>query len=318
MADRSQPLDLAAYGGPGWQPRLRSMRDEADSVWGSFGIDSEYGVLRRVLLHRPGDEISVDDPNGAQMLDRVDPGRAGEQHDAIADAYRSHGVEVCLVDAPVETLPNQMFMADLFAMTPEGAILARPASEVRAGEEAVAASALLGVGVPLLRSVSGTGTFEGADLMWLSPSHVLVGRGLRTNAAAIAQVTAVLADMGVRATAVDMPAGTMHLMGMLRILDRDLAVAWPTRLAAAAVEALQAEGYEVHFLPDNDEALRGFALNGVALGPRRFLMAAGNPVTQSFYEALGVTCTTVEVDELAKASGAIGCLTGVVSRSPAG
>ena len=31
--------------------------------------------------------------------------------------------------------PNLMFCADLFVMTPQGAILARPASDVRAGEE---------------------------------------------------------------------------------------------------------------------------------------------------------------------------------------
>lgn len=318
MPDRSDPLEHAAYGGPGWQPRVRSLREEANGIWGSFGIDSEYGTLRSVLLHRPGPEIVSDDPNGAQMLDRVDAARAGRQHDAIVETYRANGTEVNLIEPPPVPRPNQMFMADLFAMTPEGAILARPASEVRAGEERVAAAGLAAAGVPILRSISGTGTFEGADLMWLSPGHVLIGRGLRTNAEALDQIVDVMAAMDVAATRVDLPIGTMHLMGMLRILDRDLAVAWPTRLAVAAVEALEDEGYEVHFLPDHDEAVGGFALNGVTLGPRRFLMAAGNPVTQSFYEALGVTCTTVEVDELAKASGAIGCLTAVVSRSPAG
>ncbi|MAG03504.1 MAG: amidinotransferase [Acidimicrobiaceae bacterium] len=318
MPDRSNPLEHAAYGGPGWQPRVRSLREEAHGIWGSFGIDSEYGTLRSVLLHRPGPEIVSDDPNGAQMLDRVDADRAGRQHDAIVETYRANGTEVHLIEPPPVPRPNQMFMADLFAMTPEGAILARPASEVRAGEERVAAAGLVAAGVPILRSISGTGTFEGADLMWLSPGHVLIGRGLRTNAEAMDQIVDVMAAMNVAATRVDLPIGTMHLMGMLRILDRDLAVAWPTRLAVAAVEALEDEGYEVHFLPDHDEAVGGFALNGVTLGPRRFLMAAGNPVTQSFYEALGVTCAAVEVDELAKASGAIGCLTGVVSRSPAG
>jgi arginine deiminase len=45
-------------------------------------------------------------------------------------------------------------------------------------------------------------------------------------------------------------------------------------------------------------------------------MAAGNPVTQDFLEELGVTCRTVAVDELGKAAGAIGCLTGIVEREP--
>jgi N-dimethylarginine dimethylaminohydrolase len=207
-----------------------------------------------------------------------------------------------------------MFMADLFFMTPEGAILARPASEVRAGEERWAARRLADLGVPIVRSVSGQGAFEGADAMWLDPRTVILGRGLRTNDAGAAQVTAVLREMGVEVVQVDMPFGTMHLMGMLRIVDRDLALAWPTRFVHRGVEALRARGYQVLFLPDEREARDNHAFNFVTLGPREILMPAGNPRTQAFYESLGVACRAVAVDELSKAAGAIGCLTGIVER----
>jgi len=60
--------------------------------------------------------------------------------------------------------------------------------------------------------------------------------------------------------------------------------------------------------------VRGMALNFVTLGPRRILMAAGNPVTLAFYEAAGVACQAVAVDELLKAAGGIGCLTGILER----
>ena len=60
--------------------------------------------------------------------------------------------------------------------------------------------------------------------------------------------------------------------------------------------------------------MRGIALNFVTLGPQRILMSAGNPVTQAFYEEAGITCHTVEVDELLKAAGGIGCLTGILER----
>lgn len=43
-------------------------------------------------------------------------------------------------------------------------------------------------------------------------------------------------------------------------------------------------------------------------------MSANAPLTQEFYEFLGITCHTVEVDEIIKAAGAIGCLTGVLER----
>jgi N-dimethylarginine dimethylaminohydrolase len=249
-----------------------------------------------------------------QMLASLDAGRARRQHDGIAQAYRDAGVTVHCVD-PVGKPPlNLMFVADLLFMTPEGAILVRPASTVRAGEERFVARRLADLGVPILRSVRGGGTFEGADAAWVDPRTVMLATGLRTNAEGAAQVASLLQEMGVEVLPVGLPYGAMHLMGQLRFADRDLAIGWPGRVPYAAVEALRARGYTVLFLPDEVEAERGMALNFVTLGPRRILMAAGNPITQAFYEAVGIVCHTVEVDELVKAAGGIGCLTGVLER----
>jgi N-dimethylarginine dimethylaminohydrolase len=154
--------------------------------------------------------------------------------------------------------------------------------------------------------------------MWLDPGTAIFGRGLRTNQDAIEQIGRLLGELGVATLAVDLPYGTMHLMGMLRIVDRDLAVAWPRRTPHAAVAALRERGCEVAFLPEAEEAERNRALNFVTLGPRKVLMVAGNPATQAFYESLGIVCATALASELAKAAGAIGCLTGVVSRERIG
>jgi N-dimethylarginine dimethylaminohydrolase len=255
------------------------------------------------------------DPDQLQLLAPVDVQRAAEQHAVMAAAYAGADVAVEWIDPQRRPVSfNLMFTADLFFMTPEGAILGRPASMVRAGEEREAAASLARLGVPILRSVSGAGTFEGADAMWLDPQTVLLARGLRTNGAGTRQVSAVLSEMGVSTIVVDLPHGTMHLMGMLRIVDRDLAVAWPKRLAHHAVNQLTERGYKVAFIPDEAEAALGAALNFVTLAPRHILMPAGNPLTMEFYEFLGITCHTLDVDEIVKAAGAIGCLTGVVAR----
>jgi N-dimethylarginine dimethylaminohydrolase len=208
-----------------------------------------------------------------------------------------------------------MFVADLMFMTPEGAILGRPASTVRAGEEKLVAERLAQLGIPILRSVRGNGTFEGADAAWIDAQTVLLATGLRTNAEGAAQVTSLLREMGVTVVRVGLPYGAMHLMGTLRFADRDLAIAWPGRVPYAAVAALRARGYRVLFLPDLREAVRGMALNIVALGPRQVLMPAGNPITRAFYQAAGIACRTVPVDELINAAGGIGCLTGVLERA---
>lgn len=309
--------DMSAYGGPGWSPRNSSLGEEAGRIWGTFGQSTEWSHLKTVLMHRPGPELGTrQKPDAVLMLDRLDAQKAGAQHDALARAYRLAGIDVVYVDPGETRFPNQMFVADLMFMTPEGAILARPASAVRAGEERWVARRLADLGIPILKSVRGRGTFEGADAAWINPATVLLGRGLRTNDEGACQVTTLLQEMRVRVIRVDLPCGTMHLMGMLRLVDHDLALAWPQRLAHVAVETLRDQGLAVHLIPDEAEARRGFALNFVTLGPRKILMPAGNPLTQAYYENLGITCLTVAVDELVKAAGAIGCLTGIIAREP--
>ncbi len=315
MASPTDAFNAAAYGGEGWSPRTAPLREEIGRVWAAHRVSTEYSRLKAVLMHRPGPEVDVSaDPDAVQWLDAVSLERAQAQHDAVAQAYRDLGVAVHYVDPQGEPSPNQMFLADLMFMTPEGAILARPASTVRAGEERAVARRLADLGVPILRSVRGGGTFEGADALWLNPSTVMMGRGLRTNAEGAAQVKATLNEMGVEVIEVDLPYGTMHLMGMLRFADRDLAIAFPMRLVHKGVEALKENGYQIAFMPHEDEASRNKAFNFVTIGPREIVMSAGNPKTQVFYEQLGITCHPVAVDELSKAAGAMGCLTGILHR----
>ena len=308
----------AAYGGPGWSPRTAPLRYEIGDLWARCGIDSEWAPLKAVLLHPPGPELAeIADPDQAQMLDRLDAGRARAQHDAMAQAYRDAGVTVHYVAPDRSPPPNLIFVADLLFLTPEGAIVGRSASTVRAGEERLVARRLAELGIPILRTVRGSGTFEGADAAWIDPRTVLLATGLRTNAEGAAQVAGLLGEMGVEVVHVGLPYGAMHLMGTLRFAGPDLAIAWPGRVPYAAVEALQARGYTLLFPSAEDEARRCMALNFVTLGPRRILMPAGAPLTQRLFEDAGIACGTVAVDELVKAAGGIGCLTGILERESA-
>ena len=305
----------AAHGGPGWSPRTESLLQEIGKIWEKCGVDSEWSPLKAVLMHRPGPEIeSITDADDALMLDIPDATVARGQHDGLVEAYRDAGIKVLYVRPDDVPPPNLMFVADLFFMTPEGAILARPASTVRAGEERFVARKLAELGIPILRCVRGRGVFEGADASWIDSNTVIIGTGLRTNSEGAAQVTSLLREMDVEVVRVSLPKGAMHLMGTLRFVDRDLAISWRIRTPKAAVEALQSHGFTVSFIPDEDEAIHGLALNFVTLGPKRIVMPAGNPRTQSYYEYMDIQCKTVEMNEIHKAAGGIGCLTGILNR----
>ncbi len=323
MEDKQPPprstFGTAAYGGDNWSPRAAPHADEIGGVWADCGIDSEWRRLRAVLLHCPDAELEAAgaDPEAAQMLAPVDLGRARDEHAAMAEAYRGAGVVVHEVapDGPCE--PNLMFCADLFVMTPQGAILARPASTVRAGEEVRVARRLAALGVPILKTLTGNAIFEGADLMWLDARTAMIGRGLRTNDAAIEQIRNLLAELGAEVIEADIPFGLMHFMSLLRIVDRDLAICWPRRTPFRTVRALEARGYRVAFPPFDDDPHGYRGINFVTLGPRKILMVAGLPRVQAWFEDLGIECLTTPTDELTRAAGNVGCLTGVLARERA-
>lgn len=308
----------AAYGGPGWRPRSTDLKQELGDIWAPFSVGSEWAPLTDILLHPPGPELSVaGEPDEALLLAAPDWRRASAQHEALSQAYRDAGVQVHFVDPPPSPSPNQMFVADLMFMTPCGAIVGRPASPVRAGEERWVARRLAELGVPILRSVAGHGTFEGADAAWLDAGTVIIARGLRTNEEGARQVAATLSEQGVETLFVDLSRGSMHLMGELRFADPGLAYVRPGRTPGNVTEALESRGLEARPFPAEEENLRGMAHNFVTLGPRRILMAAGNPISEKAYREAGLEVVPVEVDELAKAAGAMGCLTGVLAREAA-
>jgi arginine deiminase len=76
----------------------------------TFGVSSEVGRLRRVLLHRPDLELRRLTPSNCESLlfdDVLWVKRARQEHDVFADTLRDHGVEVLYVaDLLAETLKD--------------------------------------------------------------------------------------------------------------------------------------------------------------------------------------------------------------------
>ena len=306
----------AAYGGAQWSPRVASMTEDMASAWGDWGVSSEIGPLRAVLLRRPGPELdAVTDFDAMQMRSDLSPDRARRQHDALADAYRVAGVAVHYVERGRLDKPNTMFVRDLMLMTPEGAIVTRPASTVRAGEERFVAEALAQLGVPILMSVHGSGTFEGADVIWVNEQLCFLAEGLRTNEEGADQVERMLREIGVvEVVRVGLPHGAMHLDGLLAIVDRDLAVVWPRRTPFKVVDTLRKRGYRFIEVEDEGEAQNCLPMNFVALAPGEILMPVGGVAMQQKYETAGVRCHVVDIGECIKAGGGIHCMTGFLKR----
>lgn len=118
--------DIDAIAGERWFPKESTIIDDMKELWGDWGVSSEVDTLKAVLMRRPGKEIENFDWQAARFKSAIDPERFRAQHDALADIYRAHGVQVHYIEEQREDKPNALFCRDLVLMTPEGAIVTRP------------------------------------------------------------------------------------------------------------------------------------------------------------------------------------------------
>ncbi len=307
----------SAHGGEGWRPRVGSLAAELGTVWGAAGVASEVGRLRAVLMHRPGDEISrVTDAADVLWSGLIEQELATYQHDTLASTYAKLGVQVNYMQPGDRATPNLYFARDHFFMTPQGAIMSRMGSAARAGEERFAAAELARLGVPILMTVHGEGTFEGADIVHLREGVVLVSYGMRSNREGCRQVAAMLKDIGMEPVQVEMPYGTGHIDGGLSVIDKRKAIVRPYHCPYGAIEQLNRLGYDLIEVPDENEVAGNSAINLVPIAPGVVVMPAGNPNTVRALNQHGIECHEVDVSELMKGNGAIHCMTGVIHREP--
>ncbi len=290
--------------------------EDLPKYWGRWGATSEIGKLRAVLLRRPGREIEgVEDPDQPRWRAVMDPDKARAEHDRLARIYRDHGVDVHYVNDMDVDRPNAIYCRDLLAITPEGAIITRPAMAARRGEERYVASAVAQLGVPIVKTINGTGTFEGADLLMIDRRSAFLGWGNRTNAEGARQVIEELKHQGVDdVTVVQVPYGIAHLDCMFGMAAPDVAIVFPWVTPYIVAEKLMEKGFKVLEVQSPREARLGFSVNFVALEPGKVVISAGNPETRTELERAGVTCIEVEMDEILKGMGAVHCCTAILHR----
>jgi N-dimethylarginine dimethylaminohydrolase len=314
---------FSAYQGRGWRPRPGRLADDVArgrGLWAPLRVDSEYKRLEAVLLHRPGPELArVRRPNDVQHLERIEPAAIGREFAALAAVFRRRGVAVRAVPrlrgGPWPEKPNLMYARDLFFATPEGAVVARMASAVRAGEEKHAALALAELGVPVNRTIAGAGTFEGADALWLDARTVVCAVGARTNAEGFRQLGEALRAQGVAAVPVKLPSGVQHLLGLLQIVDARLALLRTERAPRELTRLLKRRGFRIVPVPETEETVVRQGMNVVTVAPRAVLMPDDCPDLERLYKSAGLTIAAkLDVRQLRRGAGGLACAVGILSR----
>jgi N-dimethylarginine dimethylaminohydrolase len=285
---------------------------EAKIPW---GLDSETGTLRHVLLGRPDFfEWRPVSAVARQTLARdlpFDAQRAQAQHRAMVEAYEAAGVQCHWLDARPE-LKYGVFARDSSFMTPFGAVITMVQTRYRRGDYALAFKFYQEARIPIWNMVT-AGHFEGGDLMVVEPGLVLCGYGgERSEREGAEQVCSWFEAEGWDAFAVPFPPHFVHL---------DVSVGFVAKgLVALAEDAhlpwfralLEARGYTI--LPVGYRDAMALGCNIVSLGQDRVLSTAGNNDLNQRLRALGFTVFDPDLSLYTLGGGGPHCLCQALQR----
>lgn len=265
--------------------------------------------LRKVLVRTP---TTVGDFVGSAQWREPDRELLISQHADFVGLLTGLGAEVLVVD-PSDGLVDAVYTHDPCVMTPHGAILLRMHKPVRAPEPDLMRADFERLGVPILGQLTEPAYSDGGDKVWLDHQTLLVGRGYRTNAAAVEQFRALLSPHDVNVIDFDLPHyqgpdAVLHLMSVLSPVSHDLAVVYEPLAPVALLELLEERGIQ-RITVDEDEMLTQGA-NILAVAPGEVVLAAGNDKVRAKLDAAGVRVHEFAGTEVAvKGDGGPTCLT---------
>jgi N-dimethylarginine dimethylaminohydrolase len=173
--------------------------------------------------------------------------------------------------------------------------------------------------IPILGELTGDAVSDGGDLVWLDDRTLLVGRGYRTNDEAIQQIKEMTKDFVDELIVVPLPhdrgeAECLHLMSIISLVDRDLAVVYSRLMPVFLRQLLIERGMKLIEVPEDEYDRLG--CNVLALEPRVCVIVSGSPHTKQQLLDAGATVYEYEGNEISYlGTGGPTCLTCPVVRS---
>ena len=245
----------------------------------------------RALVRRPAATLAHGEVTHIARTP-VDVDLAAEQWRSYAAALADAGFEIIEVPAD-DSFADSVFVEDAVVVLGRVAVLPSPGAVSRRGEIAGVEAVVAGLGL-VERRIDLPGTLDGGDVLKIGDT-VYVGRGGRTNAEGIRQLTAIAADEGFEVVAVPVTR-VLHLKSAVTALPDGTVIGH-----APLVE--HPELFE-RFLDVPEET--GSAV--VVLAPDAVLMAASAPLTAALFAGLGYRVVTVDISEFEKLEGCVTCL----------
>lgn len=305
--------------------------EQQQFIWGrQWGCTTDVGRLRMVLMHRPGSEVQVvDTRKRLEGLGAFGDREAGwywrgdavpdlsaiqAQHDHLVALLRQEGVEVVFVDGIASGRMKSCYTRDALVAVQGGAIVARLGAPIRRGEERPVTQTLARLGMPILRTVHGTGIFEGGSFTFINERTAAIGLSSRVNEEGTRQVEEVLRAQGVELLRVHLAGYRIHLDGDFVMIDADCAILNSTKLPFWFLEKLRELKIKtIEVCPEDATS----TINCLAVRPGRVIMSAGvSRRTMDRLDHEGIGIIPLDYENVYLGGGGIRCSTAPLIRDP--
>jgi dimethylargininase len=222
----------------------------------------------------------------------IDLDIARTQHHEYLNTLKKLGCNV--IELPSETdLPDSVFVEDTAFILPEAAVITRPGADSRKPETESIIQAL-SPHVKLIH-VREPATVDGGDVLVLG-KNIYIGLSSRSNQTAIDQLNELLREYGYTVTGVKMH-DCLHLKSAVTRVDEKTLL-----INKSWVDTHPFENFDWIEV----DPVEPFATNCLPIG-ESIVFPTSFPKTRAKLENKGYKIVTVDVDELAKAEGAVTC-----------
>lgn len=292
---------------------LMHRRPEGDTPpLADWGITSEYGVLRDVLLgpvetfgHMDNVQYSSIYRDTARSGRHWDRQAAMRQYREMCDAYADAGVAIHTLPAD-EHLKYGVYARDSSFMTPWGAVITQMANPRRRGEYASALRFYLDAGIPIYDMVT-AGNFEGGDFHIVEPGAVLIGyTGLRCEEVSARQIGGWMEKEGWEVKFAPIDPFYVHIDLMVCMLAPKCAAVCPDTTPDDVLDWLKAR--QIEMIPVGFKDTMALGCNVMSLGAERVLAPAASKDLIARLRAHGFKVYDPEMDMFTMMGGGIHCM----------
>lgn len=287
----------------------------------NWGIDSEYGTLRDVLLGPVETFGPMDNADFSSIYrDTEKRGLTWNHQDAVrqyremCDAYEDAGVTIHTLPAD-EHLRYGLYARDSSFMTPWGAVITQMANPRRRGEYSSAIRFYQRAGIPIYEMVS-AGNFEGGDFHIIEPGAVLIGyTGFRCEEVSARQIGGWMEKEGWEVKYASVDPFYVHIDLMVCMLAEKCAAVCLDSTPDDVLEWLRSKKIEI--VPVGFKDTMALGCNVMSLGDERILAPATSKDLVGKLRATGFKVYDPDMSMFTMMGGGIHCMAQSLKRDKA-